>query len=263
MLQEDGITKEFLDNLSVALQLSAYEKLGFGLALTDSENNDIRMAGRNFCLGQIEELSATHAPLSSADYVQDVLLLLNKSEGLSKHVDSFMQLLSLVQFDKDAEFILSPLLSDELQESNFLSWPTVIENLDHEGFYIQDEAAFSLLISCYRHASQDPFPLAAVCGNVWRNTEGQLSVLKYAVSAPPEVFTFAHCKRQLANVDAVNSHKSQPGHTNHAWLCLDLLEILCQPAERGLAKNGQFMCQISFLGRNRIVVTLTNYRFIF
>ncbi|PWA89109.1 transcription regulator [Artemisia annua] len=355
-IRPTSVTEEFLDNLSVALQLSAYEKLGFGLALTDSENNDIRMAGRNFCLGQIEELSATHASLSSADYVQDdVLLFLNKSEGLSKHVDSFMQLLSLVQFDKDAEFILSPLLSDELQESNFLrnmdfltegndnefdailaemeremniaemlkelgykctsdvsvckdllssfspltevtiarilgaivrsdaglqdhenafstffsalgigslpdmppanswntdvlvesikqlapgiSWPTVIENLDHEGFYIQDEAAFSLLISCYRHASQDPFPLAAVCGNVWRNTEGQLSFLKYAVSAPPEVFTFAHCKRQLANVDAVNSHKSQPGHTNHAWLCLDLLEILCQLAERGLAKS--------------------------
>ncbi|PWA81215.1 transcription regulator [Artemisia annua] len=93
--------------------------------------------------------------------------------------------------------------------------------------------------------------------------KGQLSVLKYAVSAPPEVFTFAHCKRQLANVDAVNSHKSQPGHTNHAWLCLDLLEILCQLAERGLAKNGQFMCRISFLGRNCIVVTSTNYRFIF
>ena len=28
-------------------------------------------------------------------------------------------------------------------------------------------------------------------------------------------------------------------------------------------KNGQFMCRISFLGRNRIVVTLTNYRSIF
>jgi len=35
------ITEEFLDNFSAALQLSAYEKLGFGLALTDSENNDI------------------------------------------------------------------------------------------------------------------------------------------------------------------------------------------------------------------------------
>lgn len=40
-----AITEEFLDNLSVALQLSSYEKLGFGLSLTDSENNDIRIAG--------------------------------------------------------------------------------------------------------------------------------------------------------------------------------------------------------------------------
>ncbi|KAK1420125.1 hypothetical protein QVD17_21468 [Tagetes erecta] len=350
-----AITEEFLDSFSAALQLSAYEKLGFGLALTDSENNDIRIAGRNFCMRLIEELCATNATLQTADCVQDVLLFLNKSEVLSKHVDSFMQLLSLVQFDEDSEFVLVPFLSDELQDSKLLrnmdfinegnenefdailaemeremnmadmlkelgykctldvslckdllssflpltevtvarilgtvirsdagfqdnenafntfysalgkgavsdmtspnswntdvliesikqlapgiSWTAVIENLDHEGFYVPDEAAFSLLMSCYKHASQDPFPLAAVCGNVWRNTEGQLSFLKYAVSVPSEVFMFAHCKRQLANVDVVNSQKFQSGHANHAWLCLDLLEVLCQLAERGLAKS--------------------------
>ncbi|KAI7742072.1 hypothetical protein M8C21_030078 [Ambrosia artemisiifolia] len=349
------ITEEFLDNFSAALQLSAYEKLGFGLGLTDSENNDIRMAGRNFCMRQIEELCATHTPLQTADYVQDALLFLNKSEVLSKHVDTFMQLLSLVGFDEDSGFILAPFLSDELQDSKLLrkldflnegsenefdailaemeremnmadmlkelgykctldvslckdllssfspltevtvarilgtviqsdagfqdhenafytfysalgrgnlsdmsspnswntdvliesikqlapgiSWTAVIENLDHEGFYVPDEAAFSLLISCYKRASQDPFPLAAVCGNVWRNSEGQLSFLKYAVSAPPEVFMFSHCKRQLANVDAVISQKLQSGYANHAWICLDLLEVLCQLAERGLAKS--------------------------
>ncbi|KAK1424637.1 hypothetical protein QVD17_19970 [Tagetes erecta] len=31
---------------------------------------------------------------------------------------------------------------------------TVIENLHQEGFYVLDEAAFSLLSSCYKHASQ-------------------------------------------------------------------------------------------------------------
>lgn len=44
---------------------------------------------------------------------------------------------------------------------------------------------------------QDPFPLHAVCGSVWKNAEGQLSFLKHAVSVPPEVFTFAHSMRQL------------------------------------------------------------------
>lgn len=44
---------------------------------------------------------------------------------------------------------------------------------------------------------QDPFPLKAICGSIWKNIEGQISFLKYAVSAPPEVFTFAHSGRQL------------------------------------------------------------------
>lgn len=38
-------------------------------------------------------------------------------------------------------------------------------------------------------------------------------------------------------VDAVNDHKIQNGHANHAWLCLDLLEVLCQLAERGYASS--------------------------
>lgn len=35
--------------------------------------------------------------------------------------------------------------------------------------------------------------------------------------------------------DAVNDLKFQSVHANHAWLCLDLLEVLCQLAERGHA----------------------------
>lgn len=36
-------------------------------------------------------------------------------------------------------------------------------------------------------------------------------------------------------VDAVHGHKLQLGHANHAWLCLELLDVLCQLAERGYA----------------------------
>lgn len=35
----------------------------------------------------------------------------------------------------------------------------------------------------------------------------------------------------------MNDHKFQHGHSNHAWLCLDLLEVLCQLAERGHANS--------------------------
>lgn len=35
----------------------------------------------------------------------------------------------------------------------------------------------------------------------------------------------------------MNGHKFQSEDTNHAWLCLDLLEVLCQLAERGHASS--------------------------
>ena len=47
---------------------------------------------------------------------------------------------------------------------------------------------------------QDPFPLKAICGSVWKNIEDQISFLKYVVSASPEAFTFAHSVRQLVCV---------------------------------------------------------------
>ena len=36
-----------------------------------------------------------------------------------------------------------------------------------------------------------------------------------------------------AYVDAVNYHKHQNEHANNAWLCLDLLDVLCLLAEKG------------------------------
>ncbi len=44
---------------------------------------------------------------------------------------------------------------------------------------------------------QEPFPLHAVCGSLWTNTEGQISFLKHAVSVPTDTFTFSHCSRKL------------------------------------------------------------------
>ncbi|CAI9101327.1 OLC1v1038621C1 [Oldenlandia corymbosa var. corymbosa] len=338
--------EDVLNNLSNALSLTACERIATGLALSDSENIDIRMCGKNFCMAQIVELCTSQTSVDSADQIQQILMFLNKSEGLSKHIDAFMQRLSLVQLEEEAQFLLAPLFPDELFEANFfrsdaddfdaflaemekemsmadvmkelgygctasvpqckeilsmflpltevtiarmlgtvtrtyaglednqnvlstfrsalgssnaseipslsswnanalvdsikelapeINWTVVVENLDYEGFYIPNEAAFSFLMSIYNLACQEPFPLHAVCRSVWMNAEGQLSFIKYAVVAPPEVFTFAHSERQLAYLDVVNGHKFQPGHSNHAWLCIDLLEVLCQLAERGHA----------------------------
>jgi len=111
------------------------------------------------------------------------------------------------------------------------NWIGVMENLDHEGFHIPNKDAFTLLMTMYKlacqvlHAKrgdkgvemclclvifwvlltvdmllQDSFPLHAICGSVWKNSEGQLSFLKYAVSAPPDLFTFSHSVRLLVRV---------------------------------------------------------------
>ncbi|KAJ1388195.1 CCR4-NOT transcription complex subunit 1, CAF1-binding domain [Sesbania bispinosa] len=348
------INESFLESFCNGLQLSLLEKIAISLALSDSENPDARLCGKNFCMAQIEELCANPGSLSCHDQIQNIIIFLKQSEGLSKHVDSFMQILSLVQFKDTPPFVLTPLLPDEMHEvdilrwnmelfhdceendfdailadiqkemnmgdivkelgygcmvdvsqckeilslflpltdnmlskllgaiasthaglednqSTFLTfgaalgynnlselpplntwnidvlidtvkqlapqtnWIRVIENLDHEGFFLPSEEAFSFLMSVYKHACKEPFPLHAICGSVWKNTEGQLSFLKYAVSAPPEMFTFAHSVRQLAFVDAINGHKLQNGHANHAWLCLELLDVLCQLAEKGHA----------------------------
>lgn len=44
-LRAVAINEELLQNLSVALQLSVPEKIGIGLALSNSEEHDIRMCG--------------------------------------------------------------------------------------------------------------------------------------------------------------------------------------------------------------------------
>ncbi|XP_073219959.1 uncharacterized protein [Cicer arietinum] len=348
------VNESFLGSFCNGLQLSLSEKIAISLALSDSENPDARLCGKNFCMTQIEELHANPGSLSCHEQIHSVIMFLKQSEGLSEHVDSFMQILSLVQVKDTPPFVLTPLLPDEMHGAKFLKWNTeffhdreeddfdailadiqkeinmgdmvkelgygctvdvsqckeilslflpltdnmlskllgaiarthaglednqstfltfgatlgynnltelpplnswnidvlidtvnslspqtnwvrVFENLDHEGFYLPSEEAFSFLMSVYKHACKEPFPLQAICGSVWKNTEGQLSFLKYAVSAPPEMFTFAHSARQLAYADAINGHKLQNGHANHAWLCLDLLDVLCQLAEKGHA----------------------------
>ncbi|XP_059439648.1 uncharacterized protein LOC132172202 [Corylus avellana] len=359
-LRNAEINEGTLENFSNALHLSVSEKIAIGLALSDSENLEARMSGKSFCMAQIEELCANPVLLNSSERIQNIVMFLQRSEALSKHLDSFMQMLSFVQSNDVAPFVLTPLLSDELREANFLrnmdlfhdsgedfdsilaemekemsmgdimkelgygctvnatqckeilslflplteitvskilgtiartqaglednqsmfstlslalgcstlfdlqsldswnidvvidtikqlapgtNWIRVIENMDHEGFYFPNQEAFSFFMTAYKRACQEPFPLHAICGSVWKNTEGQLSFLKYAVSAPPEIFTFAHSARQLADIDAVHGHKLQLGHANHAWLCLDLLDVLCQLAERGHATSVQLIVE--------------------
>ncbi|KAG0558987.1 hypothetical protein KC19_10G070300 [Ceratodon purpureus] len=109
-----------------------------------------------------------------------------------------------------------------------LNWSLIVSSLDYEGFFLPDENAFTLFMTMYKLGCEDPFPIDAICSHVWKNDEGQLSFLRHAISAAPEVFSFAHSTRKLMETEEGNLKSP-----NHAWFSLDLLEILCRLAEVG------------------------------
>ena len=112
-----------------------------------------------------------------------------------------------------------------------LNWFGVANAFDYDDFYIPDFQAFNTLISCFKKAVQEHFPLETVIGRIWRNTEGQLSFLRYAVQSPPEVFTFEHSRKKINRLEGIQNGKTPFGTPNHAWLCLDLVRTLCTLGE--------------------------------
>lgn len=71
-------------------------------------------------MAQVEALCANPVSMNSAEQIQNIVMCLQRSEGLSKHVDHLLRILSLLQPKESFPFVLTPLLSDEMREANFL-----------------------------------------------------------------------------------------------------------------------------------------------
>jgi CCR4-NOT transcription complex subunit 1 len=112
-----------------------------------------------------------------------------------------------------------------------ISWQRVAECLDSESFRIPDAAGFSILMSAWRRATSEPFPLAAIAGRMWGNAPGQLSLLAQAVSAPPDVLSWERSSKKIQPLEGMGQGKSPLGTPNQAWASLDLLTVLAQLAE--------------------------------
>lgn len=116
-----------------------------------------------------------------------------------------------------------------------LNWFKVAEALDCETFFCPDPPAFKLLVDAFRRAGITPFPVQAFCAGPWKNAPGQLSLIRQAAAAPPEVFSFEHAPKRAAPVEGLHGGKSPLGTPNQAWLCLDLLQTLYHLAEQSEA----------------------------
>eukprot|EP00026_Physarum_polycephalum_P000086 Phypoly_transcript_00086.p1 GENE.Phypoly_transcript_00086~~Phypoly_transcript_00086.p1 ORF type:complete len:2362 (+),score=414.48 Phypoly_transcript_00086:843-7088(+) len=120
-----------------------------------------------------------------------------------------------------------------------LNWATVIKHLDHPGFLLTDQKGLALIASIYRKASKEPFPLEVLFSTLWLNTTGQLSFLKLALAAPPDVFNFATAPRRQSPIDALPSRSVPPlgpppppaAPPNSPWYSLALIETLLKLAE--------------------------------
>jgi CCR4-NOT transcription complex subunit 1 len=84
------------------------------------------------------------------------------------------------------------------------------------GFELLDSKGLALIMTIYRKLSKDPFPLDYLFDN-WKNTSGQLSFLKLAVAAPPDVFNFANSSRRI-DVEGLPSIGKNVGAVNQVLL---------------------------------------------
>ena len=60
---------------------------------------------------------------------------------------------------------------------------------------VPDKGGAALLLGAWQRASGKPFPGQALVGGVWNNGQGQLSLLRHAVSAPPHLVTWDGTQR--------------------------------------------------------------------
>lgn len=73
----------------------------------------------------------------------------------------------------------------------------------------------------------------------WQNRHGHLSLLRTAILAPPQVFTFASSPAKQAPLEEVDPSSATP---NGAWLSLDLVAALLS-----LASDTELYAQVRFV----------------
>lgn len=80
----------------------------------------------------------------SNEQIQDIVLFLCRSEGFSKHVDSFTKILSLVPRNGISLFAQTPILMDDISSVNSLRYNHISISLEELIFILAPIMYFSI-----------------------------------------------------------------------------------------------------------------------
>ncbi|KAM0926260.1 hypothetical protein ACQ4PT_003393 [Festuca glaucescens] len=296
-------TDGLLETLSNVLELSVAEKVGIGLALSDSDNSAMKLKGQQFAITQIEELCLNPNQSVSNDQVHEIVVFLHQTDGLSKHMDTFSNITSLLEVTQSPFFAPFPIKQCDAQSTNpsrhletyFASTNDDFESLLSE---IGKEISMADIVTelgygCTVDSTQckeilstfEPLDdtavsklLGAVIGT--QNSLGEAhntyatfvsAIRNSPMSESPQLTTWntdvlvdsinelaprtnwVHVMENLDHEGFIvpdegafyllmsiygRACKALPDFAslspgNHAWFCLDLLEVLCQLAEVG------------------------------
>ncbi|KAF9207336.1 hypothetical protein BGZ49_000688 [Haplosporangium sp. Z 27] len=122
---------------------------------------------------------------------------------------------------------------------NNVDWVNVIPALDYPDFKVTDVSGLEFIVNAFRSSEKNGrlFPLEALWGQ-WNNVEGQISLLKALVAAPPTLLeqewassprTFTRDQFSQSSAE-VQSHASLELESS-AWNCIPLVETVMTLAD--------------------------------
>jgi hypothetical protein len=80
------------------------------------------IAGHSFCKARISEIYQNSAPGLSEGLIEQILWTFHQSEGLSRHVQTFVKALPSLEPDALTSLLLRPLLHEQVHEFNCLRY---------------------------------------------------------------------------------------------------------------------------------------------
>eukprot|EP01119_Soliformovum_irregulare_P023182 TRINITY_DN8072_c0_g1_i1.p1 TRINITY_DN8072_c0_g1~~TRINITY_DN8072_c0_g1_i1.p1 ORF type:complete len:2236 (-),score=833.72 TRINITY_DN8072_c0_g1_i1:325-7032(-) len=220
MFGQDMPRDSFLDELAATCHISALmEDIGYSCCESPST---------------LKDLLAQFPPLNELDVARIIGMMARTHAGLDASPQPLFVDFPPKQSNSDrGESNLKTwninIFSDVIKEMYpRLNWPTVIQNLDHPNFFVSDPKGLATVTVVYKKVTKEPFPLEHLFSQ-WKNTAGQLSFLKVAVSAPPDVLNFAPSTNRV-DIEGIPGGKTG-GNVNQAWMSVSLIETLLRLAE--------------------------------